>query len=158
MQSGMDRRLFLGTIGAAALTGLAGPAAALAPVPGGFVMWHSPGCECCLKWVKHMEAAFGRKLPIVETQDIAAVKKAQGVPGDLYSCHTALIQGVVVEGHVPPADIKRLIASKNRRIKGLAVAGMKVGSPGMEVPGSNEPYEVVAFARDGKRGVFARHG
>lgn len=158
MDALIDRRLFIGAAGAAALVGLAGPAAAFAPVPGGFVMWHSPGCQCCLQWVKRMETAFGRKLPIVEAPDIAAVKKAQGVPGDLVSCHTALIQGYVIEGHVPPADIKRLVASKNRKVKGLAVPGMPVGAPGMEVAGSSEPYEVIAFARDGKRSVFARHG
>jgi hypothetical protein len=81
------------------------------------------------------------------------------VPGDLHSCHTALIGGYVVEGHVPPTDIQRLIRSRNRAIKGLAVPGMPMGSPGMDV-GHNErqPYQVIAFAPNGRRAVFAKHG
>ena len=150
----LDRRFFLGALGAAGVAS-AFPAWA---APGGFVMWHSPGCGCCLEWAKRMEAAFGRKLPIVEVADIARVKRAQGVPADLASCHTALIGGYVVEGHVPPADIKRLIASKSRIIRGLAVPGMPAGSPGMDVGHSaRQPYKVIAFAPNGKRSVFASY-
>src|SRR5687768_11917091 len=116
----LDRRLFLSLAGASALAGVVTRAEAAAPLPGGFVMWHSPGCGCCLEWAKRIEAAFGRKLPIVEVADIATVKRARGAPVDLASCHTALIGGYVVEGHVPPADIQRLIKSRSRIIKGLA--------------------------------------
>lgn len=152
----MNRRFFLGALGAAGAAGLAGPAFA---APGGFVMWHSPGCGCCLEWGKRMEAAFKRKLPIVEVADMHQVKRAQGVPGDLHSCHTALIGGYVVEGHVPPADIQRLIASKSRIIRGLAVPGMPAGSPGMDVGHDRkQPYKVFAFAPGGKRLVFASYG
>ena len=159
MDALIDRRLFIGAAGAAALVGLAGPAAAFAPVPGGFVMWHSPGCGCCLEWGRRMEAAFKRRLPIVEVADIAQVKRAQGVPADLASCHTALVSGYVVEGHVPPADIKRLIASRSSIVRGLAVPGMPAGSPGMDVGHDHkQAYKVFAFAPGGKRSVFASYG
>lgn len=155
MSEMIDRRLFLGTLGAAGIVALAAPAAA---APGGFVMWRDPGCGCCVEWAKRVEAAFGRKLPVVQVADMHQIKRAQGVPGDLHSCHTALIGGYVVEGHVPPADIKRLIASKSRIVRGLAVPGMPAGSPGMDVGHSQkQPYQVLAFARDGKRSIFARY-
>jgi hypothetical protein len=155
----MDRRLFLGGIAAGAVVGLSAPGELLAAPLASFVMWHNPGCGCCLEWAKRMEATFRRKLPIVETSDLAAVKRARGVPADLQSCHTALVGGYSIEGHVPPADIQRLIASKNRQIRGLAVPGMPMGSPGMDV-GHNQkqPYRVFAFASNGRRSVFATHG
>lgn len=151
----IDRRLF---IGAAAAIGLA-PAQLIAAPANSFVMWHSPGCGCCLEWAKRMEVAFKRKLPIIEAPDMARVKRAQGVPDDLQSCHTALIHGYAIEGHVPPADIQRLIRSKSGIVRGLAVPGMPAGSPGMDV-GHNrrDPYQVIAFAPNGRRSVFARHG
>ena len=154
----IDRRTMVGLIGgAAALPFLPGTAAAAAPA--GYVMWRDPGCGCCLEWAKRIEAAFGRKLPVVNSPNMAAVKKAQGVPAALHSCHTALIQGVVVEGHVPPEDIKRLIASKRRGVKGLATPGMPAGSPGMDV-GHNvrQRYQVMAFDSAGRHVVFATHG
>jgi hypothetical protein len=157
MNAMMDRRSFMSALGVAALSGLFSPAEAAAQ--GGFVMWHSPGCGCCLEWAKRMEASFGRKLPVIEVDDIARVKRAQGVPGDLGSCHTALVHGYVVEGHVPPADIKRLVKSGSKAINGLAVPGMPAGSPGMDVGhDQKQPYKVIAFAANGKRGIFARHG
>ena len=152
----IDRRRFIVGAGAAAAILAAGGASA---AEGGFVMWHSPGCGCCLEWRKRIQAAFGRPLPLVEVADMAQVKRAQGVPADLHSCHTALIGGYVVEGHVPPADIKRLIASRSRTVKGLAVPGMPAGSPGMDVGNSSrQPYKVFAFAPGGRRSVFASHG
>jgi hypothetical protein len=150
----IQRRAFLA--GASAL--IAVPALAAAPA-GGFVMWHSPGCGCCLEWGKRMETAFGAKLPIVEAPNMHRVKAAQGVPGDLHSCHTALVGGYVIEGHVPPADIQRLVRSRSKLVKGLAVPGMPMGSPGMDV-GHNQrqPYKVIAFSPNGRRAVFAAHG
>ena len=150
----IHRRTFL----AGALALAAFPAHA-APPPGGFVMWHSPGCGCCLEWRKRVQTAFGAPLPIVEVPDMHRVKAAQGVPEGLHSCHTALIGGYVVEGHVPPADIQRLIRSRNRLIKGLAVPGMPMGSPGMDVGTTQrQPYQVIAFAPNGRRAVFAKYG
>ncbi|HEX8240171.1 MAG TPA: DUF411 domain-containing protein [Allosphingosinicella sp.] len=158
MEKTIDRRTAIGLIGgAAALPFLSGPAVAAAP--GGYVMWRDPGCGCCLEWAKRVEAAFGRKLPVVDAPNMAAVKKAQGVPAALQSCHTALIQGVVVEGHVPPEAVKRLIASGRKGVKGLAVPGMPAGSPGMDVGHDiRQPYKVFAFDSAGRSSVFATHG
>jgi hypothetical protein len=153
----IDRRQLLALAGGAAAASLL-PARALA-APASFVMWRDPGCGCCLAWAQRVEAAFGRKLPVVNAPNMAAVKKAQGVPADLQSCHTALIHGVVVEGHVPPEDIKRAIAAKNGAVKGLAVPGMPAGSPGMDVGHNHKQrYQVFAFGAGGRRSVFATHG
>ena len=154
----IDRRTMIGFIGgAAALPFL--PGAAEAASPAGYVMWRDPGCGCCLEWAKRVEKAFGRKLPVVNAPNMAAVKKAQGIPGGLQSCHTALIQGVMVEGHVPPEDVKRLIASGRKGVKGLAAPGMPAGAPGMDV-GHNvrQRYQVMAFDSAGRASVFATHG
>jgi hypothetical protein len=151
----IDRRAMIGLLGGAATL----PFLPAAAAPAGYVMWRDPGCGCCLEWAKRVEAAFGRKLPVVDAPNMAAVKKAQGVPAALRSCHTALIQGVVVEGHVPPEDIKRLIASKRGGVKGLAVPGMPAGAPGMDV-GHNvrQRYRVFAFDAAGRQSAFATHG
>jgi len=154
----IDRRQMVGLLGAAAAAALL-PAGSQAAAPAGYVMWRDPGCGCCLEWAKRIEAAFGKKLPVVNAPNMAAVKKAQGVPAALHSCHTALIQGVVVEGHVPPEDIKRLIASRRAGVKGLAAPGMPAGAPGMDV-GHNvrQRYQVVAFDSAGRTSTFATHG
>lgn len=154
----IDRRQMVGLIGgAAAATFLPGGAEAAAPA--GYVMWRDPGCGCCLEWAKRVEAAFGKKLPVVNAPNMAAVKKAQGVPAALHSCHTALIQGVVVEGHVPPEDIKRLIASRRTGVRGLAVPGMPAGAPGMDVGHDvRQRYQVFAFDAAGRSSPFATHG
>ncbi len=152
-----DRRLVLGLLGGAAAAPLL-PRSAAASQPS-FVMWRDPGCGCCTEWARRVEAAFGRKLPVIDRPDMAAVKRGQGVPQDLQSCHTALIDGFVVEGHVPPADIKRLLAAKPKGVKGLAVPGMPAGSPGMDVGHNHkQAYKVVAFGDGGARSVFASHG
>ena len=152
----IDRRAMIGLLGGAAALPVL-PAVAAAPA--GYVMWRDPGCGCCLEWAKRVETAFGKKLPVVNAPNMAAVKKAQGVPAALQSCHTALIQGVVVEGHVPPEDIKRLIASRRKGVKGLAVPGMPAGAPGMDVGHNHrQRYQVFAFDSAGRRSVFATHG
>jgi hypothetical protein len=152
----IDRRAAIGFLAGASVLPLL-PAAAAAPAA--FRMWRDPGCGCCLEWAKRVEAAFGRTLPVVNAPNMAAVKKAHGVPPALQSCHTALIEGMVVEGHVPPEDIKRLIASRRGRVKGLAVPGMPAGAPGMDV-GHNvrQRYQVMAFDAAGRHSVFATHG
>ena len=153
----IDRRTVLQlAAGAAAAPLFAGEALAQANA---ITMWRDPGCGCCLEWANRMEAAFGRKVSIVNTPNMAAVKAARGVPQDLRSCHTAAVGGVVVEGHVPPEDIKRLLATRPKGITGLAVPGMPAGSPGMDV-GHNHTqiYKVFAFGPGGRRSIFAAHG
>jgi len=103
-----------------------------------------------------MEAAFGRPLTIVSAQDMAAIKRARGVPDDLMSCHTALIGAYTVEGHVPPADVKRLLAARPAGVRGIAAPGMPMGAPGMEHGDHRAPYKVIAFGPAG-RSTFASH-
>ena len=104
-----------------------------------------------------MREQLGRPVKVIDNGRRSALQKGLGVPEDLSSCHTALVDGMVVEGHVPPADMKRLLAQRPKGVKGIAVAGMPLGSPGMEVPGMKpQPYNVIAFGPSGKK-VFARH-
>jgi hypothetical protein len=154
----VDRRTLMGLLAGAAVAPLL-PTAALAAAPAPLTMWRDPGCGCCTEWAKRVEAAFGAKMTVINSPDMAAVKRTRGVPEDLRSCHTALIRGVVVEGHVPPEDIKRLVAKRPRGVLGLAVPGMPAGSPGMDVGHNHrQRYQVFAFAAGGKRSVFATHG
>ncbi len=118
-------------------------------------VYKSPACGCCAKWVEHVEK-HGFAVTTVPTVDMMAVKKKAGVPDDLVSCHTTIVSGYVVEGHVPAADIKRLLAQKPRA-KGIAVAGMPMGSPGMEHGDHRQPYATMLIGKDGKTSVFARH-
>ena len=113
-----------------------------------------PSCGCCGAWAEHVEAA-GFPVTIVETGDMDAVKRRLGVPAELASCHTAEVDGYVVEGHVPAAAIERLLALAPAAT-GLAVPGMPGGSPGMDYPGvTPEAYEVVLFGPSGRK-TFAR--
>ena len=116
-----------------------------------------PGCGCCLNWVAHLEKA-GFKVTVAESPDMTGVKDRQGVPKAARSCHTGVIAGYVIEGHVPAADVQRLLKERPA-IKGLAVPGMPLGSPGMEVAtGRVQPYDVVSFDAQGRTAVFASHG
>ncbi len=110
-------------------------------------------CGCCSKWVDHMRAA-GFTVSVENVTDITAVKRQTGVPLDLASCHTAVIGDYVVEGHVP-AHVVRAFLAEEPEVLGIAVPGMPIGSPGMEGP-NPRPYDVLAFDRDGNRGVFER--
>ena len=150
----IDRRLALAMLGAAASVPLF-PARLLAA--DSFVMWRDPGCGCCLAWAKRMEAAFGRRLPVVDAPDMAAIKRTRGVPVPLQSCHTALIHGYTVEGHVPPVDVRRLIATRPAGVTGLAVPGMPLGAPGMEHGAHRDPFKVMAFGPGRRPAVFAIH-
>ncbi len=119
-------------------------------------VYKSASCGCCAKWVDHLRAnGFA---PVVhDEEDMDAIKAEMGVPKDVRSCHTALLDRYLVEGHVPAADLRRLLAERPS-VDGLAVPGMPKSTPGMAVPGDpHEPYEVVAFARDGKTTRFAQH-
>jgi hypothetical protein len=99
----------------------------------------------------------GHTVEITNVPDLEAVKVEYGIPEDLRSCHTAIVDGYVIEGHIPAEDVERLLAERPDVI-GLAVPGMPIGSPGMEVPGRPaQPYSVIAFAEDGSTEVFANH-
>lgn len=118
-------------------------------------VFKDPNCGCCKEWVTHLRKhAF--HVVSRDTSDVAGIKTTARVPRPLYSCHTAFVNGYVVEGHVPAADIQRMLQEKPK-IAGLAVAGMPAGSPGMEVPGRVDRYDVIAFGRDGSTSVYARH-
>ena len=115
-----------------------------------------PGCGCCLNWVAHLQKA-GFKVTVAESPEMEAVKDRRGVPKAARSCHTGVVDGYIIEGHVPAADIQRLLKERPA-VVGLAVPGMPAGSPGMEVSsGVVQPYNVVAFDKTGKTTVFASH-
>jgi hypothetical protein len=107
-----------------------------------------PTCGCCSGWVEHLQKA-GFKTKVLDTKALDAVKQRLGVPDDLGACHTAEMAGYIVEGHVPAAALKRLLAEKPKAA-GLAVPGMPVGSPGME-GGKPEKYDVILFGPEGRR-------
>ena len=117
----------------------------------------SPSCGCCVKWIAHMREA-GFPVEVHDTDDMLPVKQDAGVPFGKGSCNTGQVGGYFVEGHVPAADVKRLLAEKPQA-RGLTVPGMPAGSPGMEMPdGRVQPYAVELVADDGSTSVFARHG
>ena len=121
------------------------------------VMHRDPGCGCCAKWAAQVRKAFGRSVKVVDDANRPALQRQVGLPAGLVSCHTALIDGMAFEGHVPIADMKRVLAAKPKGVRGLAVAGMPIGSAGMEVPGMEaDQYAVFAFG-SGKPFVYARH-
>ena len=119
-------------------------------------VYKSPACGCCSEWVDRLREA-GFHVVVDESSDLDAIKSKFAIPEDLASCHTGVINGYAVEGHVPPNDIKNFIRRRSNAL-GLAVPGMPTNSPGMEAPGmANEPYTVWEFFRDGKRKAFAKH-
>lgn len=119
------------------------------------VMYKNPQCGCCGKWADHLRAN-GFSVREVGVSDLQERKRAAGVPESLGSCHTALVDGYVVEGHVPASDVRRLL-SERPALAGIAVPGMPLGSPGMEGPYPAERYEVIGFDGDGQSLIFSRH-
>lgn len=113
----------------------------------------SPSCGCCAKWVDHMKAA-GFATKVHDMDDVDPIKDQNKVPVALRSCHTALVGGYVIEGHVPADLIQKLMREQSKRA-GLAVPGMVTGSPGMEGL-TKQAYDVVSFDGDGKTGVYAK--
>ncbi len=117
-------------------------------------VFKSPYCGCCEKWVEHMEKS-GFKVSAHNVNDVPAARKKLGMPDRFGSCHTAKVGGYVVEGHVPAADIQRLLKEKPKAI-GLAAPGMPQGSPGMETA-TPVPYETLLIQADGSARLFAKH-
>lgn len=131
---------------------------AVASAAADIAMHRDPGCGCCEKWAAQVRQQFGRKVQIIDDDRREVLQRKIGLPAYLASCHTAIIDGMAFEGHVPIADMKRALAQHPKGVRGLAVAGMPMGSPGMEVPGMRtQPYDVIAFGAAGRR-VFASHG
>ena len=143
------RKTLFGAIAASAL--FIGSAAHAATM----TVYKSPSCGCCAKWVEHVQQ-HGFTVTVVPTADMMALKQKLGVPGEVMSCHTTKVGNYVVEGHVPAADIKRLLAQKPKA-RGIAVAGMPMGAPGMEHGDHRQPYATMLIGTDGKTRVFARH-
>ena len=150
----IERRMFVfGTV--AAITGLSIGGWALAPARAADIkVFKSPSCGCCNGWIDHLRKN-GFSVEVVEQEDVSPIKARLGVPHFLESCHTASFGNYVIEGHVPAADIRRLLELKPEA-RGLAVPGMPVGSPGMEYENQRERFEVVLFG-DRHNLVFARY-
>ena len=143
-----SKSLRLAIAAGALVLGSAANAAAL-------TVYKSASCGCCGKWVEHVEK-HGFTVTVVNVDDVMAVKSKAGIPDNLASCHTSKIGGYVIEGHVPAADIKKLLAEKPRA-KGIAVAGMPMGAPGMEHGDHRQPYNTMLLKSDGSTAIFARH-
>jgi hypothetical protein len=116
-------------------------------------VFKDPTCGCCSVWVEHLKRN-GFAPTSTNVSEMAAVKDKHGVPASGRSCHTAVVNGYVIEGHVPAAEIHRLLKTKPAGIVGLAVPGMPIGSPGMEGP-NPRPYDVLAFDKQGRTTRFS---
>ncbi|HET9440372.1 MAG TPA: DUF411 domain-containing protein [Longimicrobiales bacterium] len=118
-------------------------------------VYKSPTCGCCNAWVKHVRAG-GYDVKAINVDDVTPFKEKYGVPLDLASCHTGFIDGYAIEGHVPVDLIDKLLREQPKGAKALIVPGMPIGSPGMEVPGRKDAYNVILVDNKGARSVFAR--
>ena len=116
-------------------------------------VYKSPTCGCCEDWISHMQEA-GFEVTAIDRANMMSIKKRAGVTPALASCHTALIDGYVIEGHVPAADVRQLL-EKKPAVHGLTIPGMPQSAPGMDIPGS--PYEVLSFDKNGNTAVFSRY-
>ena len=150
----MNRRFWIQAALGSAAAALAAPADLFADPQPKLTIYKSPTCGCCTKWVDHVKAA-GFKTQIHDLDNVGAIKQKYGVPAELASCHTVLVAGYVLEGHVPADVIKKMLTEKPK-IAGIAVPGMPVGSPGMEMGGRKDRYDIIAWSKAGKQTVFAR--
>ncbi|WP_298934275.1 DUF411 domain-containing protein [uncultured Ramlibacter sp.] len=149
----MNRRNLLSLAAvAAAIASL--PSLAAAPLPQVEVYKNSE-CGCCGAWVEHMKAA-GFPVKVHETPDTSAIRKRYGIPDSFGSCHTGVVAGYALEGHVPAEEVKRLLAKKPAAA-GLSVPGMPVGSPGMEMGSRKDPFQVLLIDKAGRSSVFASY-
>jgi hypothetical protein len=143
-------------LAAIALLGMAGGLLSVQPaLAADITVYKSPTCGCCSKWIKHLEAN-GFTVEAHDRNDMPKVKRMFGVQPQYQSCHTAIVDGYLIEGHVPAGDIHRLLDSKPTAVKALAVPGMPMGSPGMEGHRSDR-YEVLSINADGEANVFSRY-
>ena len=155
----MRTRYIISVVLMAALVSIGGSALAQRAASGAAPMvqvYKSPTCGCCANWVKHLQQ-HGFRTQVTDMENVADIKAQRGVPARAQSCHTAVVDGYVIEGHVPAADVQRLLKERPA-VLGLAVPGMPIGSPGMEVPNMKpQPYDVLAFDKQGQLRVFASH-
>ncbi len=119
-------------------------------------VYRSPSCGCCGVWVDHAKK-HGFKIEDIKTEEMEAIKQQHNVPAELASCHTTIIDGYVMEGHIPADDIKRFLAEKPDDLIGLAVPGMPIGTPGMEARDIKQPFQVLAFNDKGEVEVFKEY-
>lgn len=149
------RRELLIALGLLPLAGFARAAAAAAATQ--VQVWKEPTCGCCGDWIAHMEAN-GFKV-FVNIGGTNATRARLGIPQNMASCHTALVGGYAIEGHVPAREVRRLLREKPKAV-GLAAPGMPIGSPGMDTPaygGKKQAYNVMLVARDGSASVYQRY-
>jgi hypothetical protein len=147
----MNRKQFLGTLVTAPLA-----AWALRAAPAPHVqVYKDPSCSCCAKWVEHLKQ-HGFTVSIETVPDTSVYRKKFGIPDNMASCHTGLIEGYALEGHVPAPEIQRVLKERPKA-KGLAVPGMPLGSPGMEVGTTQQPYSVMLVDAQGKGSVYQRY-
>lgn len=153
MQPTLNRRLLLGV---GLLTGMGGTACAQTRPSRNLTVFKTPTCACCDGWISHMrEAGFTTTIRVL--QNLEPIRSSRGMPDTLASCHTGLIDGYLVEGHVPAQDVIRLLTERPTAV-GLAVPAMPLGSPGMETPqGRRDPYDTLLVLPSGATRVFARH-
>ena len=135
-------------------TGAATPSVDPTPRQTRITVYKDPSCGCCKNWIEHL-IKHGYAVDAKDTPAMADVKRTLGVPDALTSCHTAVVNGYLIEGHVPASDIARLLKQKPK-VAGLAVPGMVTGSPGMEGP-TKQHYKVLSFDNNGKTKVFAAY-
>lgn len=119
-------------------------------------VYRSPYCSCCEGWVEHMQKHGFEIKNDIKTEEMEAIKQEYKVPQQLTSCHTAIIDGYVMEGHVPASDIKRFLVRSPKQI-GLSVPGMPSGTPGMEMGDKKDPFAVVSFNSNGKAEIFKEY-
>ena len=154
------KRILLGiTIVLAATTSGWTPANAQEAASGTAIdVYKTPTCGCCVIWVEHLRE-HGFSVTVTDVPNVTPLKQRLGIRPELSSCHTAIVGDYAIEGHVPASDIQRLLR-EGPRVAGLAVPGMPLGSPGMEMPdpSRHERYDVLAFDDEGKTEVWATHG
>ena len=119
-------------------------------------VYRSPSCGCCGVWVDHAKK-HGFKIEDIKIEEMEALKQKHNVPAELASCHTTIIDGYVMEGHIPADDIKRFLAQKPDDLIGLAVPGMPIGTPGMEARDIKQPFQVLAFNDKGETTVYKEY-
>jgi hypothetical protein len=157
----VNRRAFVARMTGLIATGLAGERlyaqlAAIGSAPTPITVYKSSSCGCCAKWIDHVRTK-GFEPTVFDEAAMDSVKDQLGVPDAVRSCHTALMEKYLIEGHVPAADMRRLLAEKPN-IAGLAVPGMPSGTPGMARPGAKiAGFEVIAFQTDGTTRTFSRY-